>query len=81
MTTVLHKPVKRRSNEICRDRGKFRHIIVTLYPAGHIGLRLQGTRREETIPIEAVYERSVKMRLAMEQAERRKKREARRLSR
>jgi hypothetical protein len=44
-------------------------------------LRLQGTRREETIPIEAVYERSVKMRLAMEQAERRKKREARRLSR
>jgi hypothetical protein len=64
-----------------RDRGRLRAIIVTLYPAGHIGLRLQGTRREETIPIEAVYERAVKMRLALEQAERRKKREARRARR
>jgi hypothetical protein len=39
-------------------------------------LRLQGTRREETIPIEAVYERAVKMRLALEQAEKRKRRPA-----
>jgi hypothetical protein len=78
MTTTLHKPVKRRTNEVRRDRGKLRAVIVTLYPAGHIGLRLQGTRHEETIPIEAVYERAVKMRLAFEQAERRKKREAQR---
>jgi len=27
--------------------------IVTIYPAGFIGLRLEGTRTEETIPIEA----------------------------
>jgi hypothetical protein len=78
MTTTLSKPVKRRSNEVRRDRGKYRAIIVTLYPAGYIGLRLQGTRREETIPIEAAYERAVKMRLALEKAERKKKREAQR---
>jgi hypothetical protein len=74
MTTILHKPVKRRTRELRRDRGKLRAIIVTLYPAGHIGLRLHGTRREETIPIEAVYERAVKMRLTLEQAEKRKQR-------
>jgi len=78
MTTPLHKSIKRRSNELRRERGELRAIIVTLYPAGYIGLRLHGTRREETIPIEAVYERAVKMRLAMEQPERGKKREARR---
>jgi hypothetical protein len=78
MTTTLSKPVKRRSNEFRRDLGKARVIVVTLYPAGYIGLRLQGTRREETIPIEAVYERAIKMRLALEKAERKKKRETRR---
>jgi hypothetical protein len=78
VTTILHKPVRRRTREVRRDRGKFRAIIVTLYPAGHIGLRLHGTRREETIPIEAVYERAVKMRLALEQAEKRKARQTRR---
>jgi hypothetical protein len=63
MTTALHKPIRRRSNEFRRDRGKARAIIVTLYPAGYIGLRLQGLRCEEPIPIESVYERAVKMRL------------------
>jgi hypothetical protein len=80
MTTQLTKPVRRKSNELRRDRGKYRPIIVTLYPAGFIGLRLEGTRKEETIPIEAVYERAIKMRLAFEAAEK-KAREVKRKGR
>ena len=38
MTTSLTKPVKRRSNEKRNDRGKYRAIIVTIYPAGYIGV-------------------------------------------
>jgi hypothetical protein len=66
MTTQLKKHVKRISNEARYENGKLRRVIVTLYPAGHIGLRLEGTRREETMPIMAAWERAVKMRLAME---------------
>lgn len=76
--TPLYKPVRRRTGIVRRDRGKMRPIVVTMYPAGTLGLRLLGTRREETIPIEAVYERAVKMRVALEQAERAAKRKARR---
>lgn len=66
MTTKLSKPVKRVSNESRYESGKLRPIIVTIYPAGFIGLRLQGTRREETMPIEAAWERAIKMRVAQE---------------
>lgn len=76
MTTQLTKPVKRKSNEVRRDRGKSRAIIITIYPHGYIGLRLEGTRKEETMPIQVAYERSVKMRLAFEQLERARKRKA-----
>jgi len=73
MTTTLNKPVKRRTNEIRRDRSKYRNIIVTLYPAGHIGLRLEGTRSEETIPMQAVFERAVKMRIAQQETDKLRK--------
>jgi hypothetical protein len=69
MTTQLTKPVKRRSNEVRRDRGKSRAIVITIYPHGYIGLRLEGTRSEETLPIQAAYERAIKMRLASAQLE------------
>lgn len=77
MTTTLTKPVKRRSNTLRRDRAKMRAIVITLYPAGFIGLRLEGTRREETIPLEHVYERAIKMRLALAKAEKAAKRKKR----
>jgi hypothetical protein len=51
-------------------------LVVTLYPAGYMGLRLEGTRREETLPIEVAWERAVKMRLAAEATDRLKKRAA-----
>lgn len=76
MTTRLTKPVRRKSNEVRRDRGKYRHIIVTIYPAGFIGMRLEGTRKEETILIEAAYERAIKMRMAFEKSEKAKARAA-----
>ena len=47
--TPLEKPVTRRSDEFYRDGSKFRRIVVTLHPAGFIGLRLEKCRYEETI--------------------------------
>ena len=35
--TPLKKSVTRRSDEIYRDRSKFRRIVVTLHPAGYMG--------------------------------------------
>jgi hypothetical protein len=46
--TDLNEPVKRRTREMRRDVGKLREIV-TIYPEGFIGLRLHGTRQEETI--------------------------------
>ena len=71
--TPLTKPVRRKTNEYRRDRSKLRAIIVSIYPAGYMGLRLEGTQREETIPIQAAYERAVKMRLAAEDQEKLKR--------
>lgn len=80
--TDLNKPVRRRSFELKRDAGKMRRIVVTLYPAGFLGLRLEKTRREEVLPLQAAYDVAVKMRVASEKskkaAERKAKKEGRR---
>lgn len=76
MTTKLNKQIKRITNELRRDRSHNRNIIITLYPSGVIGLRLKGLRSEETIPMQVVYERAVKMRLAAEQRTKDEKRAA-----
>lgn len=68
--TDLSKPVRRRSADYKRDGGKLRRVVVTLYPAGYIGLRLERTRREETLPITAAFDAAVKMRVAYERAQR-----------
>jgi hypothetical protein len=72
MTTKLNKPVSRISNEQVRDGSKIRNLVVTLYPGGGIGLRPQGTRREEIYPLEAVYHTALKMRVAAERAAKKK---------
>lgn len=69
MTTVLKKPVRRKTVQEIRDRSKYRAMIVTLYPGGFMGIRLAKTRREETIPIENVYESAVKARVSRERME------------
>ena len=70
--TPLKKAVTRRSEERMRDRSKFRRIIVTLPPAGFIGLRLEKCRHEETLSIRAAYETAVQTRVMREKSERRK---------
>lgn len=68
MATKLEKAVTRVSNEVVRDTGKFRPLVVTLYPNGTVGIRPQGTRREETYPLDAVYHAAMKARVAAERA-------------
>ncbi len=70
--TPLKRAVRRRSEEVYRDRSKDRRIVVTLYPAGYIGLRLEKCRYEETLSIRAAYETAVKARVMRKQAERHK---------
>lgn len=72
--TPLKKPVKRRSEAFVRDRGKFRPLVVTLYPNDTIGLRLAGSRKEEVTALTSVYHLAVKQRVAKEMAEKREKR-------
>jgi hypothetical protein len=70
--TPLKKAVTRRSEELYRDGSKFRRIVVTLYPAGFIGLRLEKCRHQETLSIRAAFETAVQTRVMRKQAERRK---------
>jgi hypothetical protein len=63
--TPLKRTVTRRSEE------KYRRIVVTLYPAGFIGLRLEKCRHEETLSIRAAYETAVVTRVMRERAQRR----------
>ncbi len=53
-----------------RDLSKYRRIVVTLHPAGYIGLRLEKCRREETLSIRAAYETAVQTRVMRERADR-----------
>jgi hypothetical protein len=70
--TPLKKAITRRSEELYRDRSKFRRIVVTLHPAGFIGFRLEKCRREETLSLRAAYETAVRTRVLRERAELRK---------
>jgi hypothetical protein len=70
--TPLKRAVTRRSDELYRDGSKRRLIVVTLYPAGYIGLRLEKCRCEETLSIRAAYETAVLTRVMRQYAERRK---------
>jgi hypothetical protein len=70
--TPLKRTVSRRSEELYRDRSSYRRIVVTLYPAGYIGLRLEKCRHEETLSLCAAYETAIKTRVMRERAERHK---------
>ena len=68
--TPLKKAVTRRSEELMHDRSKYRRIVVTLYPAGFIGLRLEKCRHEETLSIRGAYETAAQTRVMRERAQR-----------
>lgn len=71
---TITKPIRRMTNVTVRDRGRYKRLVIVLYPSGTIGLRLERTRREETINIDSVYDRAVKQRVAAEQAAKKAKR-------
>jgi hypothetical protein len=71
--TPLTRKVTRRSYETYRDRSKLRRIVVTLYPTGFIGLRLEKTRQEETPSLSAAYEMAVRARVAFERSRKAKR--------
>jgi hypothetical protein len=74
MTTELNKPVKRVASNRQWSAGKARRGIVTLYPAGFIGFRLEGTRKEETLPIAAAHAYATRCRISHERMEKAKQR-------
>lgn len=79
MTTPLKKPVKRISeNNRQWSAGKSRRVIVTLYQHGFIGFRLEGTRKEETLPIGNAYAYAVRSRISHERMEKAKAKKAKR---
>jgi hypothetical protein len=51
-------------------RSRYRRIVVTLYPAGFIGLRLEKCHHEETLSIRAAYETAVQTRVMRKRSER-----------
>lgn len=76
MPTALTKTVTRRSESVVRDGTKRRRLVVSIHPGGFIGMRLEKTRREETIDFESVWSMAVKMRVAHEKAQRKASRTA-----
>jgi len=71
--TPLTKPV-RRVTLLRVDRS--RQAVVSLEPGDLITIRLKGTRTTEVIPIGAVYDLAVKIRVRAEKAERLAKKKA-----
>lgn len=65
--------VTRRTDATVFSRGR-RPVIVTIYPTGEIGLRLNRTRREEYVNAADIYRQAVTARVAFERAQRKKKR-------
>ncbi|MFZ1104125.1 MAG: hypothetical protein WAN86_15000 [Hyphomicrobiaceae bacterium] len=71
--TPLTCKVVCRSSETWRDRSRMRRIVITLYPTGVIGLRLEKTRTEETLPLRLACETAVRARVAFERAQKAKR--------
>lgn len=67
------RPARARSDTTIRDRGKLRPLIVTLYPNGLIGLRPLGLRREETLDVDTAWHLAIRVRVAGDRSERRRK--------
>ena len=78
--TLLHKRVKRETEELIREKGKSRQIIVTLYPGALMGLRLKGNHKEYQIGIRECYYRAAELSARHLIAERKERRKQKRLA-
>lgn len=78
MATDLKKPVTRVSkNDMIRDKSKYRPLIVTIYPGSpkdgaYIGIRMQGTRKQETILLDTIYHQAIRGRVFREKMDKAK---------
>jgi len=61
--TDLTKPVTRKTFAGIHEKGKRRHILLTLIPPARVGVRLAGTRQTYQLDAEAVYSIAVKLHL------------------
>lgn len=68
------RPVRRRVEDTIRSGGKQRRVVVTVYPSGTLGLRLERTRREEQVLASTVYAMAVRLRIVSERAAKKKTR-------
>jgi (2Fe-2S) ferredoxin len=62
--------VARKTTALVRDRG-LRKVVVCVYPDGIIGLRAEGTRKEEVVDAAWLWYEAVKRRVANERAAKR----------
>lgn len=75
--TDLNKPIRRRAPNTIRDAGKLRRLVVTLLPGGTVGLRPEGTRRNEYVSLDACYALAVRQRVNAERSDKARARKAR----
>jgi hypothetical protein len=66
--------VKRKTTSRVFSAGKYRPVIVTVYPDGVIGLRLHKHKREEYLTADSMYRAAVVARVSAERAAKRKAR-------
>lgn len=72
MTRTFTRPVRRRVDDTIRSGGKSRRVVVTVYPSGALGLRLERTRTEEQILSSTVYAMAVRLRVMGDRAAKKK---------
>lgn len=68
--------VRRKTDAMVFSRGS-RCVIVTVYPSGVIGFRLERERREEFASASDIYRQAARARVVAEKAKRRAERKAR----
>lgn len=77
MTTPLDKAVSRVSYTVWRDKGKARRLVIKLHPEGLLGIRPQGTRREDFIDFASCLNIAIQRRAVAERARKAKERKER----
>ncbi len=66
--------VTRETRAECREAGRYRRIVVTIYPNGIIGFRAKGTRREYMMSAAWGYQHAVQSAAYAERPKRRRRR-------
>ena len=65
---VFTKPITKRVEDFVRSQGKLKRIIFAVRPNGTLDLRLEHTRKWESVLLTDIYTMAVKRRVASERA-------------